>query len=703
MTDRALLRTASDSLDGLRAGPVAIVSGPENDASGDAGYLDLVQESVIRLNARGEILAWNAASERIYGWRRADALGRPLFDIVGAADGHALVESHEAEEQVRATACGTEVIVEVRRSVLVDASGRPGGWLETGIDVTRHRRAAAQAESERAHYRNVFNAIPASVWDIDFSAAREMVSEWLAHTREAPADWLSARSDKIRELMRATFARDVNEQAMRLFGASSRDDLLVSIERYWPDASLADFARWVGSALSGETYFRCETRQRRFDGTEFDALFTARFATGTVEAGRLVVSIADHSEVKISQAAMLESEAFYTDLFHASAFSAWHLDATATKPIYAELRAAGVVDLRSHLEENPKTLERLMDAIRVVDVNCTTVQLFEAEDRSELIGSPITRYWAPDRLETLIGSLEASFNDQPIYKSLTRLVTLKGREIDVLFTRSASSALHSAGQLLLAIVDMSEKVQAETALAEMQATLAHAARISSLGELTASIAHEVNQPLAAITANGEAALIRLDQPKLELDQLRRLAKEMIGDARRASDIVAHIRSMASPQAPIAREICVNTILREALTLIGTQIERSGASAVLDLKAGPVLTLGDAVQLQQVLVNLILNALHAVENTSQPRLKLGTAEIAGHVVLTVEDNGMGLSPEITAHLFDSFFTTKSDGMGMGLAICRTIVEAHGGEIDAENVATGGARFRVTLPLANRYSP
>lgn len=668
--------------------------------------LDLVQESLIICDADGRIVGWNKASERIYGWSRTAAEGRQFEQLLGAPewldiDPTALrtTATETGREVIRKAACGREVIVATQLSVHVDPAGGPLSWIETGIDVTSHRHAALAAQAEQRHYRNVFHAVPAAVWDIDFSQARAIALGWLKQADADPLQWFTERPDKVRELMRATFVRDVNEQAMSLFGPCSRDDLLVSIERYWPDSSMGDFTRWLVSALAGEPYFTCETRQCRFDGDEFDALFTASFAPGAIETGCLVVSIVDHSAVKLSQAAVRESEAFYTDLFNASAFSAWHLDATETKPIYAELRAAGVTDIRDYIREYPDTLDRLMAAIKVVDVNCTTLQLFEAADRSEIIGQPITQFWFRDRPDALIGSIEASFNDRPIYKSLSRMRTLTGKEIDVLYTRSASTALHSAGQLLLAIVDMTDKVQAQNALAEMQATLAHAARVSSLGELTASIAHEVNQPLAAIAANGEAALLRLDQPSPELDKLRGLTEDMIADARRASEVVAHIRSMASPQPGQYRPVSLNAVVSEALTLVGPQLEKCGTVAILDLKPGLAETLGDPVQLQQVVVNLILNAVHALEGIVDPRLCIRTRRDGRGIQLAIEDNGVGIPANSIDKLFNSFFTTKSDGMGIGLAICRTIVEAHGGEISAENMPEGGARFTVGLPAAS----
>jgi C4-dicarboxylate-specific signal transduction histidine kinase len=245
---------------------------------------------------------------------------------------------------------------------------------------------------------------------------------------------------------------------------------------------------------------------------------------------------------------------------------------------------------------------------------------------------------------------------------------------------------------------MTDKVQAQNALAEMQATFAHAARVSSLGELTASIAHEVNQPLAAITANGEAALLRLEQPNPDLDRLRGLTEEMISDARRASDVVAHVRSMASPQAGSYRRLSMSLLVEDALTLLGSQLSKCGMVVTRDLKADLPEVMGDAIQLQQVVVNLVLNALHAMAGSHCPRLLIGTAAIGDELAITIDDNGTGIAPENLERLFTSFFTTKSDGMGIGLAICRTIVEAHGGAIAAQNLEGGGARFTVRLPPA-----
>jgi PAS domain S-box-containing protein len=673
------------------------------DASDE--LLDLVQESLIICDLNGRISRWNKASERIYGWSRSEAEGRCVEDILGDGQWPSSTQTNDLSQRMirvgelrRKTAHGQEVIVYAQLSLRRDATGLPCAVVETAIDVTSERRAAEAAEERQRHYRDVFEAIPTSVWDIDFSKGQAVAKLWLAGDVSGAREWFAARPEAVRELMRSTYARDVNEQAVALFGPCEREELLGAIARYWPDSSNADFADWVLSTLEGKPYFTRETRLRRYDGREFDALFTASFAPGTVDQGRLFVSIVDHSDVKRSQAAVRESEAFYTDLFHASAFSAWHMDARQAWAIFRDLYERRITDFRTHLNQNPSLLVQIMDGIRVVDVNDTTLRLFGARDRSEIVGGSIIPFWFPDRMETLLGSLEAAFNGIPIYRGLACMRTLAGNEIDVLFTRSASTALSSAGQVLLAVVDMTDKVRAQKALAEMQANFAHAARVSSLGELTASIAHEVNQPLAAITANGEAALNWLRRPEPDLDKLRTLTNEMIADARRASDVVAHIRAMASPQVGPHQRLSLSALVEDALTLLGTQLEKCGALAVRDLRDGLPEVLGDPVQLQQVVVNLVLNALQAMDGTPGSRLVLRTERIAQAIALTVEDNGPGIPAGNLERLFSSFFTTKRDGMGIGLAICRTIVEAHSGVILAENLAAGGACFRVSLPLA-----
>jgi C4-dicarboxylate-specific signal transduction histidine kinase len=222
-----------------------------------------------------------------------------------------------------------------------------------------------------------------------------------------------------------------------------------------------------------------------------------------------------------------------------------------------------------------------------------------------------------------------------------------------------------------------------------------------LGELTASIAHEVNQPLAAIVTNGEVGLRLLNRSEPDPAELREIVNCVVSDARRATDIIARVRTMATRRAPEQTLLSVDEVIREALLFLQHEVQSHGLAVTHHLDPAAPKVLGDRTQLQQVFVNLTVNAIQAMtqEETAQRMLVIRTAP-AGPDTLscTIEDSGPGIKPEHLDHLFDSFFTTKDAGMGLGLPISRSIVEAHGGSIRADNEsAFGGARFSFTLPV------
>lgn len=695
MASLAVAGVASEQSGDVEAEPMPL-SAPE--------LIDLLQESIIVFGPDGQIKRCNKAAEQIYGWPRKEIEGRSFQDVFGASHFPAEEVLQDLDwsrpyhrEVCRKASGGRNVYVSTDLSVVRAINGQPLEFLESGFEVTPRDRIETASEAEERHYRNVFWAIPTSVWDIDISQSRALASEWLCAATVEPRQWFAENPDRVRELMRATYARDVSEQALKLFGPCERGDLLVDVERYWPEDCVKDFADWIISSLSGERFFSRETRQRRYNGQEFDALFMANYTSGTIANGRIVACIVDNSEVKRGQAAARKSEAFYRDMFHGSAFAAFHLNATKTWTLYHALYAQGVTDFRAHLAANPNFIDQVMDGIRVVDVNEQAVRLFEARDRTQLIGGSIAPFWFPDhRRETLLQSLEGAFNGIPTYQGLGRMRTLAGNEVHVLFTRSASIALSSAGQVLLAIVDMTDKVRAQNALAEMQSNFAHADRVSSLGQLTASIAHEVNQPLSAITSNGEASLRWLGRTPPDLERVSSSIHDIIADASRASEIVSHIKAMASPQTGQYQQLSLNKIVEDALQLLSSQLQGGGITITFDRHSELPDILGNSIQLQQVVVNLSMNAFQAMTGRSNPCLTLRTSSTAGTVTLEVRDNGPGMATDSLSKLFDSFYTTKADGMGIGLAICRSLVEAHGGIIRAENGPSGGACFTVDLP-------
>ena len=248
--------------------------------------------------------------------------------------------------------------------------------------------------------------------------------------------------------------------------------------------------------------------------------------------------------------------------------------------------------------------------------------------------------------------------------------------------------------------DITERKRAEEALQESQAVLARVARIATMGELTASIAHEINQPLAAVATNASASLHWLALQPPNLAEARQAMTNAMTEANRASRVIERIRALLKKAPPELRPLDVNEVIREVLALAHKELTVGGVAVRTELSPEVPTVLADRVQLQQVMMNLIMNAIDAMlVIKDRPRtLLIKSARDAEGVLVEVQDSGKGLDPEQASRIFDSFFTTKPDGIGLGLSISRSIVEAHGGHLRAEPGSSHGAVFQVILPKA-----
>lgn len=234
---------------------------------------------------------------------------------------------------------------------------------------------------------------------------------------------------------------------------------------------------------------------------------------------------------------------------------------------------------------------------------------------------------------------------------------------------------------------------------EAHRDLIHASRVAALGELTASIAHEVNQPLGAILSNAEAAELLLESESPSLDELRKILADIRNDDVRAGEIIHHIRLLMRKRAMRRGSLDVNELSADVVRLMEAEAQRRNVSLNTEFIAAPATILGDRVHLQQVLMNLILNGMEAMADipAAERRLYVRTATNGQRrVEISVSDSGQGIPPDKLPRLFDSFFTTKENGMGLGLAIARSIIDAHQGRIFAENNSDGGATFRFDFP-------
>jgi PAS domain S-box-containing protein len=249
------------------------------------------------------------------------------------------------------------------------------------------------------------------------------------------------------------------------------------------------------------------------------------------------------------------------------------------------------------------------------------------------------------------------------------------------------------------VVDITEHKHAEEAsdrLRQLEADLAHINRVSTMGELTASLAHEIKQPIGAAVTNAEACLRLLDRKQPDVPEVREAMLEMVKDARRAADIIDRVRLLYQKGSPQLEKVDINELVKEMVTVLHNEARRHSVVIRTDLPEGLRAVMADRVQLQQALMNLMLNGIEAMRDTGgELHIKSQLAE-DGQVLISVADAGVGLPTEKTDQIFNAFFTTKPHGTGLGLAITRSIVESHGGRIWATANSGPGTTFRFTLP-------
>lgn len=251
-----------------------------------------------------------------------------------------------------------------------------------------------------------------------------------------------------------------------------------------------------------------------------------------------------------------------------------------------------------------------------------------------------------------------------------------------------------------AIMDETAAKRAELDLSQARANLAHVNRVTTLGEMSASIAHEVAQPIGAIVTNAGAGMRWLGAEPPELDETRKVLGRILKDGNRANEVITRIRAMSRKMPTLREAVSVNRLVKEVIALVRAEAERGNVTLQLNLAPDLPLIACDRVQVQQVILNLIVNAIEAMSGQQDRPRKLevrSLVDATGNIVVVVADTGPGFEPDQIDRIFDAFFTTKPQGLGMGLAICRSIIEAHDGRLWAEAGQDGGAVFQLLLPV------
>ena len=364
----------------------------------------------------------------------------------------------------------------------------------------------------------------------------------------------------------------------------------------------------------------------------------------------------------------------------------------------AELRRASG-ELQTILNESPVGIVLFGSDLTVQRCNASFERMFgwtseELAARPGLLADETDEGWGP-----VLHALKVATGP---FRTEIRLRRKDGSEFDA---DVACAPLNTESGLPAGFVanigDVSDRKRAEASLRKTQDELAHVARVMTLGELAASIAHEINQPLTAIVANASVSLNLLSRPAPQVTMARQILTEIMADGHRAGDVIKRLRQLATKSEPHRTRVDMNSVIREVVALVDSEIQRHNAAirVVLAPELPPVYC--DRVQLQQVLINLVMNGLEAMDLVNDRRRQLTVRSMPrdGRTVrVSVQDAGSGIDAHSAEQLFDAFFTTKPAGMGMGLSISRAIIEEHGGRLWAAPNPRFGATFHFELPAA-----
>jgi two-component system sensor kinase FixL len=391
----------------------------------------------------------------------------------------------------------------------------------------------------------------------------------------------------------------------------------------------------------------------------------------------------------------------YRKLIYYMPTALWQVDSRAAGEAFNHLRAQGVTDsnIAAYLDAHQELVERACDTVLVTEVNQAAVSLFRGHNTAELV-KPVRYLFAatPDMAKRV---MVAHFDGRRSYAEQAKILAFDGETRDVLFTVTYPTPDEQQETTFITIVDITERLRTEAQLRQIQADYAHSARISTLGELATSIAHEIQQPLSAIVTNGETSLRWLSRDDPNVAKAKQLTTRIISSARRASEIIQRIRGMAQRRQPERTAVDLNDVVEEALHFLRHEIDSKSIKLSVKIASTRPRILADRIQLQQVIVNLLVNSIQAIGQAGSPerRIRIDTEpDEAETLTLSIHDSGPGIALDNLDRIFDSFFTTKTDGMGIGLAVCQSIITAHGGSIVASNHPDGGACFRFSLPAA-----
>jgi PAS domain S-box-containing protein len=529
-----------------------------------------------------------------------------------------------------------------------------GGRLEdalTSLSIFHRLR-----ESEK-RYRHIFESSGVSILEEDYSGVKAAIDELRSRGIRDFRAHFAAHPEVVREVSAMVRLIDVNPASLKLFEAGSAEQLLASRDRFLVAESRAAFVEVLIAIAEGQAFFEAETALQSLSGKRLAVLFTITFPASSGVFDSVLVTLTDITERKRAE------------------YLTGHVFDTSPDAMFIIGRDG------RYQRVNPAFERRWRKpASRIVGMRV-----------DELVGSQFFAQNVKPHLDRCFAGEEVSF--------LGWFGTTSGQEyLGVTYSPLRPHSKHVEAALGITR-DFTEHARAAEALQKAQTELAHVTRITTLGELAASIAHEVNQPLGAIVADADASLNRLAAARPDLERVREALEAIVTGGHRAAEVIQRIRQLATKTGPQKTALDINSVIQDVAPLVRAELLKHDVSAQWQVLSQPALVLGDRVQLQQVLINLVINAIDAMAPVTNRRRELVVrAELHGvdRVSVAVQDNGIGIDSKSVDRVFDAFFTTKSSGMGMGLSISRSIVEAHRGRLWIDSNVDAGTTVQFSLP-------
>ena len=615
--------------------------------------LDMTHDAIVVYDMNDVISFWNHGAEELYGWTSAQAVGKRVHDLTHTQMAVPLADIRQQLQNTgqwdgeveRTRKDGTHVVVSSRLRLWRDRLGRPRAVLATNNDITAQKRMEAELQRKQDELRAAIDAIPGMVWTSSNDGKLEFVNRRWQEVGVFAADIGGSTTD-------ASTGRDIWSEIIH-----AND--LQGMDRAWSDA------------IALGRSFEYSARVRRNNG-EYRWMHIGAEPMRDAQDNvlRWYGVNTDIEERKRAEEALERSEALLSEA--------------------QRLSKTGSIAMRMDRGEMSWSEE----AYRIYDypLDCTpSVELIEART-------------LPEDLPIVQKVSRRALAGEPNIDAEHRLCMPDGSIKHVHFVAHALACKAGTSderqEYVGALIDITETKRTHEALARSMSELAHVSRVTTLGELASSIAHEVTQPIAAIVTCGDAALRWLNRPQPDLGEAAQSITQMIRDAKRAGDVVRQTREMAKKRGPSQSVLDLNALVEESIELVRRELQNHRATLVTRFDPALLQICADRVQIQQVLINLMMNGAQAMSslNSGPRQLTITTRLLAdNNVMTTVKDQGTGIADADSAHLFNPFFTTKADGMGMGLSICRSIIENHGGRISAHSPDEGGAELRFVLPL------